>query len=113
MLSCCPVGGVAIIRYLYRHEKAAKSYTALSLLGFHIRCEVATGEGYADAVIETDTHVYVMEFKVGHSPQEALAQVRERRYAKAHQADEREVLLVGVSFSTEFKGVAEWEVEEV
>lgn len=88
-------------------------YTALSLLGFHIRCEVATGEGYADAVIETDTHVYVMEFKVGHSPQEALAQVRERRYAKAHQADEREVLLVGVSFSTEFKGVAEWEVEEV
>lgn len=87
-------------------------YTALSLLGFHIRCEVAVGEGYADAVIETATHVYIMEFKVGHSPQEALKQVRERRYAKTHQAEEREVLLVGVRFSTEFKGVEEWEVEE-
>lgn len=88
-------------------------YTALSLLGFHIRCEVATGEGYADAVIETGTHIYIMEFKVGRSPQEALNQVRERRYAKAFQADEREALLVGVSFSTEFKGVAEWEMEAI
>ncbi|MCB0594681.1 MAG: AAA family ATPase [Lewinellaceae bacterium] len=86
-------------------------YTTLSLLGFHIRCEVATGEGYADAVIETATHIYVMEFKIGHSPQEALELVRRRRYSASFQADPREVLAVGVSFSTEFKGVAEWEAE--
>lgn len=88
-------------------------YTALSLLGFYIRCEVATGEGYADAVIETASHVYVMEFKVGHSPAEALEQVRSRRYLAAYQSDPRIVLAVGVSFSTEFKGVAGWEVETV
>ncbi|MCB0535581.1 MAG: AAA family ATPase [Saprospiraceae bacterium] len=87
-------------------------YTTLSLLGFHIRCEVATGEGYADAVIETATHIYVMEFKVGHSPQEALEQVRRRRYTAAYQTNPKNVLAVGVCFSTEFKGVEEWEVED-
>jgi len=54
-----------------------------------------------------------MEFKVGRPPQEALAQVRQRRYAASCQADPREVKLVGVSFSTEFKGVADWKVEKL
>ncbi|MCO6489034.1 MAG: AAA family ATPase [Phaeodactylibacter sp.] len=87
-------------------------YTALSLLGLHIRCEVATGEGYADAIIETATHIYVMEFKVGHSPEEALEQVRRRRYSAAYQSARKKVFAVGVRFSTEFKGVEAWETEE-
>lgn len=87
-------------------------YTTLSLLGFQIHCEVATGEGYADAVIETATHIYIMEFKVGRPPQEALKQVRSRRYSAAYQSSSKKVLAVGVCFSTEFKGVAEWKTEE-
>lgn len=86
-------------------------FTALSLMGIYIRCELSLGEGYVDAVVEAAGFVYIMEFKVGRPPQEALAQIRQRRYAASYQADLREVKLVGVSFSTEFKGVAGWKVE--
>lgn len=53
-----------------------------------------------------------MEFKVGHSPREALKQIRQRRYTAACQAESREVLAVGVSFSREHKGLAGWEAEQ-
>lgn len=88
-------------------------YTALSLMGIYIRCEVGMGDGYIDAVVETSSRVYLMEFKVGYTPEDALEQVRRRRYSKAYEGDDREVLAVGVSFSTTYKGVADWEVQQV
>lgn len=87
-------------------------YTTLSLLGIQIRCAVGTGEGYADAVIETATHIYALEFKVGHPPEEALKQVRRRRYDAAYQSSSKKVLAVGVCVSREFKGVAGWKTAE-
>jgi hypothetical protein len=86
-------------------------YTALSILAVYIRCEVAVGEDYADALIETDTHVYLMEFKIAKTADQGLKQIRQRRYAAAFQADERQVIGVGVAFSPDSKGVADWKEE--
>jgi hypothetical protein len=69
-----------------------------NLIGLHI-----------DAVIETDKAVFIFEFKLDASADEALAQIRERGYAEKYA--QREVTLIGVAFSTEERSVVDWQVE--
>ncbi len=86
-------------------------YTSLSLMGFYIEAEVAAGEGYVDAVLKTAERIFVIEFKVGQPAETALAQIRQKAYAEPYRHDGREVLLLGISFGKEQKGVAGWLAE--
>ncbi|MEM7367100.1 MAG: AAA family ATPase [Bacteroidota bacterium] len=83
-------------------------YTSLSLMGFYIDSEVAVGEGYVDAVVKTETVIYVMEFKVGHPAEVAIEQIRAKAYAEPYRHDVRAIRLIGISFGKETKGVQEW-----
>lgn len=83
-------------------------YTSLSLLGYYIEAEVASGNGYVDAVIKTEDRIYVVEFKVGYSAKAAIEQIREKAYAEPFRHDGRAVILLGINFGKERKGVAEW-----
>ncbi len=86
-------------------------YTSLSLMGFYIEAEVAAGEGYLDAVLKTTDRIYVIEFKVGHPPEDAIAQIRKKSYAEPYRHDGREVYLLGISFGKSEKGVSGWREE--
>ncbi len=86
-------------------------YIALSLLGFYIDSEVSVGDGIVDAVIKTDSRIYVIEFKYDKTPEEAIQQIREKNYAEPYRHDGREIILLGVAFGKEEKGVSGW-VEE-
>ena len=77
-------------------------------LGQFMQSEVSTLRGRIDAVVQTDTHVYIMEFKLDQSAETALAQIKERDYAAAYQLGEREVVAVGVNFSSEEKRIDGW-----
>jgi hypothetical protein len=93
-----------------RNEAAyhAIVYTTLSLMGYFIEAEVASGDGYVDAVVKTSDRIYVMEFKVGYSPEVAIAQIREKGYAESFRHDGRTVHLIGINFGKETKGVDGW-----
>ncbi len=98
-----------------RNEAAyhAIVYTTLSLLGYYIEAEVASGEGYVDAVVKTSDRIYVMEFKVGKTAEVAIAQIREKGYAEKYHHDGREVHLLGINFGKENKGVQDWLEEKL
>ncbi|MDQ1354784.1 MAG: hypothetical protein QG657_5093 [Acidobacteriota bacterium] len=53
-------------------------YLILKLSGASVRCEDTTNNGRIDAVLETGTRIYNMEFKMG-SAKEALAQIKEMK----------------------------------
>jgi predicted type IV restriction endonuclease len=66
-------------------EKAESYYHAIIfliflLLGYEIQSEVSTSEGRIDSVVQTDTHVYILEFKVNESAESAIQQIREKKY---------------------------------
>jgi len=88
-------------------------YLALELLGYEPECEVHTFKGRSDLVIEMEGRVYVMEFKLDAPAESALQQIREKGYADPYRNGAREVLLVGVSFSSGKKGVGEWKAERL
>jgi hypothetical protein len=63
-------------------------------------------------VVEVANRVYVMEFKLDRSAQEALQQIRDKGYAQPYLGQNREVVLVGVNFSSAKKGIEEWREEK-
>ena len=69
--------------------------------------EYASGKGYADLVLiprkNVDSPAVVIELKYGHSAEEAIAQIKERRYWEKVSDYSGDVLLVGICYDKEAK----------
>jgi len=88
-------------------------YLLLRMLScYTIFHEKETSQGRADCVVETANDVYIFEFKLNGSADEALAQIESKGYAREYATDKRNIHLVGANFSTEKGTVDEWKVEE-
>ena len=103
----------AVPHQLWTHKSEAMVHaivhTLFTVLGLYTRSEVSTARGRADIVVEVPDYVYVVELKIGSGTvAEALAQIEERGYARAHADDAREVVRVGMVFDLEARRVAEW-----
>lgn len=96
----------------YEREWKNQIYLILALLGQNVQCEVHSAEGRADCIAETADYVYIFEFKLDKTADEALAQIEEKGYAMPYRADRRKVYKIGVNFSTEKRNIAEWKVSE-
>lgn len=64
--------------------------------------------GRVDCIIELKDYVYIFEFKLDGSADQALRQIEERNYAKPYLADKRKVVCIGVNFSSQTRTVEEW-----
>ena len=54
-------------------------------MGQYIDVEVDTAIGRADAIVKLQDTLYVFEFKVDGTPEEALAQINSKEYAIPYQ----------------------------
>jgi len=68
-------------------------FAVLQATGGEVLAEPHSDKGRADAVIKTPTAIYVIEFKLG-SSEEALAQLKARRYYEPYLTDPRPVILL-------------------
>ena len=87
-------------------------YIIFKLMGFYVQMEYHTSRGRIDLVLQTQDYVYVMEFKLNGSADEALAQIREKGYAAPFAKDSRTVYRIGVNFSDELRNIQEVKVEQ-
>lgn len=83
-------------------------YIILSLLGQYIESEVRTATGRIDAVLKTDTCIYIMEFKLDKSPEEAIAQIDSKEYLIPYFKDKRKIIKVGINFCSEKRTLDRW-----
>ena len=74
--------------------------------------EKQQSEGRVDCVEEADNHVYIFEFKLDGTADEALRQIEEKGYALPYLEDRRHLHRVGVSFSSDTGTVDDWKVIE-
>ncbi len=82
-------------------------------LGFNMDSEVHTSDGRMDAVVQTASHVFIIEFKMNVPAQVALQQIRDKQYAEKYRLSNKTILGLGISFDTEKKAVKDWVVEAV
>ena len=84
-------------------------YLIFSLLGYYIQSEVKSAIGRADAVCRTKDRIYVFEFKVDGSAEEALRQIDTKGYLIPYKAEEgMELVKVGVNISTQTRTIDAW-----
>ena len=97
-------------RELYFHYTF---YLLMRLIScYTVYTEKQLSEGRADCIIETPKYIYIFEFKLDGTADEALQQVKDKGYATAYTADPRPLFLIGASFSSKTGTVEEWKVEE-
>lgn len=83
-------------------------YLVFKLMGQFTHAEVQSARGRADAVVKTPKYIYVFEFKLHGTAEEALQQIDEKGYLIPYRADGREVIKLGVEFSTEERNISRW-----
>ena len=78
---------------------------------YTVYTEKQMSEGRADCIVEADNYIYIFEFKLDGTADEALQQIRHRGYAKAYEADSRKKYIIGASFSSKTGTIEDWKVE--
>ncbi len=81
------------------------------LLGIKVKAEYSTSAGRIDMLLETDKYVYVIELKIDKTAREALDQINSKNYVLAFSANGRQVVKIGVNFSTQSRTITDWAVE--
>ena len=87
-------------------------FIVFKLVGFYTKVEYHTSEGRIDLVLQTDKFIYIMEFKLNGTAEEALQQINDKHYALPFEMDERKLFKIGVNFSAETRNIEKWIVEE-
>ena len=88
-------------------------YLILRLLStYMVYTEKQLSQGRADCIIETDQFVYIFEFKLDGTADEALQQIEDRGYALPYTNGSRTIYKIGCSFSSETGTIEEWKTVE-
>lgn len=87
-------------------------YIVFKLMGFHTHTEWRTSDGRIDMLVETDNYIYIMEFKIDSSPEEALRQINDKDYALPLRSSGKKIFKIGANFSTRTRRLSKWLVEE-
>ena len=72
--------------------------------------ELQQSEGRADCIIETSNNIYIIEFKLDGTAEEALKQIEDKGYYRPYINDSRTIRKIGVSFSSTTGTINDWDV---
>ena len=87
-----------------RHYQAV-FYVVFTLMGQFVETEVRSARSCADAVLKTKDTIYVFEFKLNGSAEEALQQIDEKGYLITYTLNGKRLVKVEVNFSKETRNV--------
>src|SRR5262249_38345007 len=83
-------------------------YLFLKTLGFKVGAEVSTSHGRMDLLLKTDTDIFVFEFNINKTAQEALDQILSRAYHTQFKLDKRPITLIGANFDSKSRKLNDW-----
>jgi hypothetical protein len=94
-------------------EKTEAYYHRIFFFFFHllhneVTAEVRSAKGATDVVVKTPKYIYVIEIKINATPEAALQQIEDKGYATPYLTDGREVVKLGVNFSTNTRTIDRW-----
>jgi len=82
-------------------------FLILQIINLKPDVEKATNIGRIDLLVETTKTLYIFEFKLNGSAQEALNQILNMKYYEAYRDCGKKIKLVGVNFSSKAKNISE------
>lgn len=87
-------------------------YLILRLISVYtVYTEKVQSNGRVDCIVESSGYVYIFEFKLDGSADEAMQQIKDKGYAREYESDSRKLYKIGAVFSSETGTIEEWMVE--
>ena len=83
-------------------------YLIFSMLNVYVQTQVKCSGGRADMVVHMPNTTYVFELKINGTAQQAVDQINSYGYAIPYETEGKNVVKVGVNFSTETKNIEDW-----
>jgi len=83
-------------------------YLIFSLIGLKVEAEVKTNKGRIDSVI-IDKDIYIFEFKFDGDKDQALNQIKDKKYFEKYHGERKKIYLFGVEFAD--RNIGKWVVE--
>lgn len=87
-------------------------YVVFSLLCYRVHTQVKSVRGRAGIVVFMPDTTYVMELKIDAPAEEALRQIDEKGYMVPYESEGRNIVKIGISFSSETRTLEDWEIRE-
>jgi hypothetical protein len=87
-------------------------YLVFTLIGRYTRAELHSHKGRSDMVVYMSDAVYVFEFKLNGTAEEALQQIDEKGYAIPYEAGDRRVVKIGAAFDKDERNILRWLVKD-
>ena len=85
----------------------------MRLIGVYtVYTEKVQSHGRVDCIVETPGYIYIFEFKLDGSSDEAMRQIEEKGYAREYESDNRKLYKIGAVFSSETGTIEEWRISE-
>ena len=74
-------------------------YVILKALGVYVAGEVRTADGRADMIIKMPDHIYILEFKLNDTAENAIKQIKKLKYHKPFELTKKGITFIGLGFS--------------
>ena len=86
-------------------------WVIFKLVGLYTEVEHHTTNGRIDMLIKPQDYIYIIEFKLDNSADDALRQIEEKQYAKPFEHDGRTIYKIGVNFSSQTRRIDDWKIK--
>ena len=80
------------------------------MVGLYTEVEHHTSDGRIDLLVKTQDFIYIFEFKLDKTADEALQQIEAKQYAKPFENDGRTIFKIGVNFSSKTRRIDGWKI---
>jgi hypothetical protein len=101
-------------REMLSHQEQCEAYyhrllfIIFSLLHNGARAQVRQAVGMPDIVVTTRQYIYIIEVKLDSTPEAALRQIEEKHYAAPYLSEGKQIIKLGVNFSSQTRTLGEW-----
>ena len=85
-------------------------WVIFKMMGFYTEVERHTTDGRIDMIVKTQNYIYIIEFKLDKSADEAIQQIEDKQYARPFEHDGRHIYKIGVNFSSHTRRIDEWKI---
>ena len=75
---------------------------------FEVRTEERSAAGRCDALIETEDTIFLFEFKLDGTAEEALKQIDDKGYAIQYEAGDKKIVKIGANFESDKRTIERW-----
>lgn len=88
-------------------------FVLAKILGLNSRVEVSTNIGRIDMVVELKQNVYIFEFKIRGTAQDAIDQIEDKQYYQKYMLHGKHILLTGILFDIKKRNLDSWITKEI